>query len=91
MTDSAATSSTHGSRQRSDLELSQDILAIKQGIRVARREPQTRKKAQDKDNSSTQQTTTLGSSQSYAANQSIPKSPLKAAIKTVDGLVEICL
>ena len=47
---------------------------------------QTRKKAQNQDNSSTQQMTTLESSPSYAANQSISKSPPKAAIETVDGL-----
>ena len=94
VTDSAATSSTppiHGFRQRSDLRRARTFLAIKQGRRVARREPQTRKKAQDQDNSSTQQTTTLGSSPSYAANQSISKSPSKAAIETVVGLVDTCL
>ena len=84
-------------------ELSQDILAINtvficrmQGRRAAihRRERQARKKAQDKDqdNISAQQATTLGNhSQSYTANQSVSKSPSKAAIETLDGLDEICL
>jgi len=64
-------------------KLSQNNLAIKQGRRVTRREPHTREKAQDQDNSSMQQTITLGSPPSYASNKSISKSPSKAAIEMV--------